>query len=166
MQGKYRALVVVAVCSLAAAGAAFAATKNVLVGGPGPDTIYGTSGGDVIYGKAGNDSLHGRAGNDVVYGGRGDDLIKGGDGNDVEYGGDGNDTLYGGRGADSEYGGPGNDTLYALADDNRIDIVDCGAGHDVAWLNANEKGKYVIRGCEVRNWIVPTSEQSAEESGD
>ena len=166
MQGKYRALAVVAVCSLAAAGAALGATKNVFVGGPGPDTIYGTTGGDVIYGKTGNDSLHGRAGNDVIYGGKGDDLIKGGDGNDVEYGGDGNDTLYGGRGADSEYGGPGNDTLYALADDNQIDIVDCGAGRDVAWLNAKEKGKYVIRGCEVRNWIVPTPEQAAEEAGD
>ena len=48
MQGKYRALAVVALCSLAAAGAAFGATKNVFVGTPGPDTIYGTSGSDVI----------------------------------------------------------------------------------------------------------------------
>jgi Ca2+-binding RTX toxin-like protein len=157
---------VVAMCSLAAAGAAFGGTKNVLVGTPGPDTINGTPGGDVIYGKAGNDSLYGRDGNDVVYGGVGNDLIKGGDGNDVEYGGDGNDTMYGGRGADALYGGPGNDTLYALADDNQVDIVDCGAGHDVAWLNAGEKGKYVIRGCEVRNWIAPTEAQAAEESGD
>jgi len=62
-------------------------------------------------------------------------------------------------------GGPGNDTLYALVDDNEIDIVDCGAGHDVAWLNVKEKGKYVIRGCEARNWIVPTPEQAAAESG-
>jgi Ca2+-binding RTX toxin-like protein len=166
MRGKYRVLVLAAVCSLAAAGAASGATEAVFVGTPGPDTIYGTSGADAIYGKAGDDSLHGRAGNDVIYGGRGDDVIKGGDGNDVEYGGAGNDVMWVGRGADAEYGGPGNDVLHALADDNQLDIVDCGPGHDVAWLNVAEKGKYVIRGCEVRNWIVPSPQEAAEETGD
>jgi Ca2+-binding RTX toxin-like protein len=166
MQGKYRFLLTAAVCSLAVAGTALGATKAVFVGTSGPDTIYGTSGSDAIYGKAGDDSLHGRAGNDVVYGGRGDDVIKGGEDNDVEYGGAGNDSMWVGRGADAEYGGPGEDVLHALADDNRMDIVDCGAGQDVAWLNVAEKGKYVIRGCEVRNWIVPTAEQVAEETGD
>jgi Ca2+-binding RTX toxin-like protein len=166
MQGKYRFLLTAAVCSLAVAGTALGATKAVFVGTSGPDTIYGTSGSDAIYGKAGDDSLHGRAGNDVVYGGRGDDVIKGGEDNDVEYGGAGNDSMWVGRGADAEYGGPGEDVLHALADDNRLDIVDCGAGQDVAWLNVAEKGKYVIRGCEVRNWIVPTAEQVAEETGD
>jgi len=166
MQGKYRVLLTAAVCSLAVAGAALGATKAVFVGTSGPDTIYGTSGSDAIYGKAGDDSLHGLAGNDVVYGGRGDDVIKGGEDNDVEYGGAGNDSMWVGRGADAEYGGPGEDVLHALADDNRLDIVDCGAGQDVAWLNVAEKGKYVIRGCEVRNWIVPTAEQVAEETGD
>ena len=166
MQAKYRVLALVAVSALALAGAAFGASKAVFVGTAGPDTIYGTPSGDAIYGKAGNDSLHGRDGNDVIYGGRGDDLIKGGDGNDVEYGGEGNDTMWVGRGADAESGGPGNDVLHALADDNQLDIVDCGPGHDVVWLNAKERGKYVIRGCEVRNWIVPTPEQAAEEAGD
>jgi Ca2+-binding RTX toxin-like protein len=166
MQGKYRALAGAVVCTLAAAGAAVGATKAVFVGTRGPDTIYGTPTADAIYGKAGGDSLHGRAGNDVIYGGKGDDVIKGGDDNDVEYGGDGSDTMWVGRGADAEYGGPGNDVLHALADDNRLDVVDCGAGHDVAWLNVAEKGKYVIRGCVVRNWIVPTPGQAAEETGD
>ena len=166
MQGKCRVVLTTAVCSLAVAGAAFGATKAVFVGTSGPDTINGTPSGDAIYGKAGDDSLHGRAGNDVIYGGRGGDVIKGGEGNDVEYGGEGNDSMWVGRGADAEYGGPGDDVLHALADDNRLDIVDCGAGHDVAWLNGAEKGKYVIRGCEVRNWIVPTAEQVAEETGD
>jgi Ca2+-binding RTX toxin-like protein len=166
MQGKYRVLAAAAVCSLATAGAAVGATKAVFVGTAGPDTIYGTPNADAIYGKAGADSLHGRAGNDVIYGGRGDDVIKGGDDSDVEYGGAGNDVMWVGRGVDAEYGGPGNDVLHALADDNRLDIVDCGPGHDVAWLNVAEKGKYVIRGCEVRNWIVPTAEQVAEETGD
>jgi hypothetical protein len=166
MQGKYRVFAAVAVCSLSAAGVAVGATKAVFVGTPGPDTIYGTAGADAMYGKAGADSLHGRAGNDVIYGGRGNDVIKGGDGNDVEYGGEGNDVMWVGRGADAEYGGPGNDVLHAFADDDRLDIVDCGAGRDVAWLNVVEKAKYVIRGCEVRNWVVPTPEQTAEETGD
>ena len=166
MQGKYWLVMTVAACGLAAAGAAFGANKAVFVGTPGPDSLYGTASGDVIYGKAGSDSLHGRAGNDVIYGGAGDDVIRGGDGNDVEYGGRGNDTMWVGRGTDAEYGGPGNDVLHALADDNRLDVVDCGAGHDVAWLNVAERGKYVIRGCEVRNWIVPTAEQAAEETGE
>ena len=166
MQGKYRFLLTAAVCSLAVAGTALGATKAVFVGTSGPDTIYGTSGSDAIYGKAGDDILRGRAGNDVIYGGRGDDVIKGGEDNDVEYGGGGNDSMWVGRGADAEYGGPGDDVLHALADDNRLDIVDCGAGHDVAWLNVAKKGEYVIRGCEVRNWIVPTAAQVAEETGD
>ena len=148
MQGKYRALAVSAAGALTFVGAAFGATKAVFVGTAGPDTINGTPTADVI------------------YGGRGNDTIKGGDGNDVEYGGDGNDVMWVGRGADAEYGGPGDDVLHALADDDQLDIVDCGPGHDVAWLNAAEKGKYVIRGCEVRNWIVPTPEQLTEETGD
>jgi Ca2+-binding RTX toxin-like protein len=166
MQGKYGVLLTAAVCSLAVAGAALGATKAVFNGTPGPDAIYGTPSADAIYGKAGDDSLHGRAGNDVIYGQRGDDVIKGGDDSDVEYGGGGDDSMWVGRGADAEYGGPGNDVLHALADDDRLDIVDCGPGHDVAWLNIEEKGKYVIRGCEVRNWIVPTADQVAEETGD
>ena len=166
MQGKCRVLAVSAISALALAGAALGATKAVFVGTPGPDVINGTAGADVIYGKAGDDSLHGRGGNDVIYGGPGNDTIRGGDGNDVEYGGNGNDVMWAGRGADAEYGGPGDDVLHALADDNQLDIVDCGPGHDVAWLNVNEKGKYVIRGCEVQNWIVPTTAQLAEETGD
>ena len=148
MQGKYRVLGVAAVSALVLAGVALGATKAVFVGTAGPDTIYGTPKADVIYGKAGDDSLHGLGGNDVIYGGLGSDTIRGGDGNDVEY------------------GGPGNDVLHAVANDNQLDIVDCGPGHDVAWLNVDEKGKYVIRGCEVRNWIVPTADQLAEEAGD
>jgi Ca2+-binding RTX toxin-like protein len=165
MQGKYRLVAVTVAGALALAGAALGATKAVFVGTAGPDAINGTASADIIYGKGGDDSLHGLGGNDVVYGGQGNDTIKGSDGNDVEYGGTGNDSMWGGRGADTLYGGPGNDVLHALADDNQLDVVDCGAGHDTVWLNANEKGRYVIRGCEVRNWIVPSPDQIAEDTG-
>jgi hypothetical protein len=46
MRGRYRVLVAATVCSLAAEGAAFGATKAVFVGTAGPDTIYGTAAGD------------------------------------------------------------------------------------------------------------------------
>ena len=61
MQGKYRALAVAVVCGLALAGAAFGATKAVIVGTSGNDTLWGTPNADVMYGKAGNDTLYGRA---------------------------------------------------------------------------------------------------------
>jgi len=166
MQGKLRAFAATAVSGLVVAGAAFGAGKAVFIGTRGPDTIYGTSSADTIYGKDGNDSLHGRNGNDVIYGNAGDDLIKGGEGGDVEYGGRGDDTMWVGRGRDVEFGGPGNDVLHALADDDQLDIVDCGPGNDVAWLNVQERGKYVVRGCETVYWVVPTAEQTAEETGD
>ena len=67
----------------------------------------------------------------VLSGLAGDDSISGGDGNDV---------MWVGRGADAEYGGPGDDVLHALADDNQLDIVDCGPGYDVAWLSPAGKG--------------------------
>jgi Ca2+-binding RTX toxin-like protein len=66
-------------------------------------------------------------------------VIKGGEGNDVEYGGEGNDSMWVGRGADVEYGGPGDDVLHAPADDNRLDIVDCGAGHVACGSTARRK---------------------------
>jgi Ca2+-binding RTX toxin-like protein len=166
MYGKFRVLTVTAFASLAVAGAAFGASKAVFVGTPGPDTIYGTASHDTIFGRGGGDSLRGRDGGDVIYGDAGADLVKGGEGNDVEYGGAGDDTMWVGRGRDAEFGGPGNDVLHALADDNQFDVVDCGSGNDVAWLSIAEKGRYLIRGCEVVNWIVPTAAQAAEETGD
>jgi hypothetical protein len=36
-------------------------------------------------------------------------------------------------------GGAGDEVPHALADDNRLDIVDFGPGNDVAWLNVEEK---------------------------
>jgi uncharacterized repeat protein (TIGR01451 family) len=96
-------------------------------------TFSGTAGADSITGTAGDDLLYGRAGNDRLNGGRG---------NDVLYGGAGNDVLNGGAGRDRLYGGPGNDTL--RAQDGRRDTVDCGPGHDVAYVDRVDR----ISGCE------------------
>ena len=112
------------------------AGNDVMNGGDGDDTMNGGADDDQLFCQNGNDSLHGRDGNDVIYGNAGDDVIKGGEDGDVEYGGRGDDTMWVGRGRDAEFGGPGTDVLHALADDDQLDIVDCGSGNDVAWLNA------------------------------
>ena len=48
----------------------------------------------------------------------------------------------GGPGHDHIYGGRGNDTIYAR-DDTR-DVVDCGPGHDTAYVDPHD----VVRNCE------------------
>ena len=67
-------------------------------------------------------------------------------------GGPGRDRLFVGRGADVELGGDGNDALHALARDHQVDTLDCGPGHDVVWLNANEQDTHV--NCEVIKTVV------------
>jgi len=96
-----------------------AASAAVIVGTNGPDRLQGTAFADHIDGKAGDDVIFGHAGDDVIWTGAGRDVA---------------------------YGGPGGDTLYALANDNRLDTLDCGPGDDVAYLNAAERARTV--GCE------------------
>jgi Ca2+-binding RTX toxin-like protein len=80
-----------------------------LLGGPGPDHLFGRGGDDTIWGNR-------------LPGGRsfGTDTILAGDGNDTVYGGRGGNVIYGGRGDDFLQGGPlgnrilgqdGNDTI-------------------------------------------------------
>ena len=95
-------------------------------------------------------------------------MIKGGDGNDVEYGGDRERRRCGSVAAPTpSTAAPGDDVLHALADDNQLDIVDCGAGHDVAWLNVAREGQVRdprLRGSELDRSRPP--DQLAEETGD
>jgi Ca2+-binding RTX toxin-like protein len=168
MQGKYRVFAVAAVTALALGGAAFGATKAVIVGTPGNDTLWGTPNADVMYGKTGNDMLHGRAGNDVINGNAGDDVLHGGDGRDVLYGGNGNDSIWGGLDADIEYGGPGDDTLHSLANDNAVDILDCGPGNDTAFVNARKYNAHLIKvhACENIVLVSPDSPDVSQDTGD
>jgi hypothetical protein len=94
-------------------------------------------------GTARADRLRGTAANDVMYGLGGSDVLLGRKGNDVLYGGRGNDVLDGGPGSDRLFGGPGNDTLRAR--DGRRDLVDCGPGRDVAFVDRIDR----VSGCEV-----------------
>lgn len=125
--------------------------RCTIVGTQGPDTLRGSGGRDVICGLGGNDRILGGGGGDIVYGGPGDDFLDGGTGNDVLRGGpgdddllgrSGNDLLEGGAGRDRLVGGSGRDRLLGgsgadtiLARDGRADVVDGGAGSDIATLD-------------------------------
>ena len=78
----------------------------------------------------------------LLSGGPGNDRISGGPGNDRISGGPGNDRISGGPGNDFISGGPGNDTIHAR--DGHRDVVDCGPGRDVAFVDPVD----LVRGCE------------------
>lgn len=111
---------------------------------PGNDTIVGTERKDEIDGGIGDDTIRGAGGDDVLSGGSGADQVLGEAGNDTLYGNDGDDRVDGGAGRDSIFGdysncsswscSAGNDTL--LARDGEGDAVNCGAGADVATVDA------------------------------
>jgi Ca2+-binding RTX toxin-like protein len=135
------------VVALVVTSAALAARLDVIRGTHGPDKISGTPHDDVIYARAGDDEVRAHDGHDVVFGSYGDDVLRGGHDADILYGQEGNDVTWAGSGADVTYGGPGNDVLHALANDNQRDVLDCGSGHDTAFVITNDPA--TIRGCEV-----------------
>jgi Ca2+-binding RTX toxin-like protein len=116
------------------------ATKapDVIVAGPGDNTIYGMGGNDTIcggegddtlYGGRGNDALFGEGGNDTIEGERGSDSLDGGAGEDRLAGSTGNDGLDGGPGDhDHLLGGPGDDSLSGGEGD--FDVLTGGPGND------------------------------------
>jgi len=108
----------------------------------GNDRAYGRNGNDRLYGQNGNDRLYGQNGNDRLYGQNGNDRLYGQKGNDRVVGGPGNDLLTGGPGRDIHLGGPGNDRI--LARDRTRDVVNCGAGRDVAIVDDQDR----VVGCE------------------
>jgi Ca2+-binding RTX toxin-like protein len=69
--------------------------------------------------------------------------------------------MWPGSGQDVQYGGDGDDRLHALANDNQRDILDCGAGNDVAIINAREPHDLAAANCERVRRVVPTPEQAA-----
>jgi Ca2+-binding RTX toxin-like protein len=116
----------------------------------------GFTGHDVMYGGNGADFIEGARGNDIIHGGPGSDKCEGEDdcsslfgdtGDDTIHGGDGDDDIEGEQGSDRLYGNAGDDSIDA-ADDETVgdsDHVDCGPGHDVAYVNEND----TVVNCEV-----------------
>lgn len=99
--------------------------------------------GGQLTGTSGRDFLCGGAGVDVIDGGAGNDGLAGLAGADRVLGGAGNDTLRGDAGSDSLRGGAGNDVLNAR--DGMRDVVDGGAGKDVAAVDALDVVRRVER---------------------
>ena len=121
--------------------------------GPGDDVIRGGSGGDYIVGDGfeGEEDfgllLDPRArtpepGDDRIDGGTGDDLLEGGDGDDAVSGASGRDRITGDEGRDRLSGGTGNDRINSRDEDR--DVVDCGPGRDIAFVDRRDR----VRGCE------------------
>jgi Ca2+-binding RTX toxin-like protein len=98
---------------------------DVIVAGPGDNTIHGEGGNDLICAGGGNDTIYGERGDDTIYGEEGDDTIFGERGGDTLDGGGGNDKIYGGRGSDQIEGGDGSDLVEG---EQGNDTVDGGAG--------------------------------------
>jgi hypothetical protein len=111
-------------------------------GGGGNDLLGGDGGVDRLSGDGGNDRLAGGAGGDILRGGSGSDLLTGGSDANVLSGGTGSDRLTGGPDRDRLEGGPGDDRLHAR--DRRRDVVHCGAGDDVAFVDRGDP----VSGCE------------------
>jgi Ca2+-binding RTX toxin-like protein len=104
------------------------------IGVYGADVVHGGPGHDHIKGGRANDTLYGDAGDDFIEGGTGNDHIVGGSGLDKIHGDAGNDSINGGIGKDVLSGNDGNDLIYAT--DGYKDSVSCGAGRDVAHIDA------------------------------
>ena len=108
----------------------------------------GTRGPDIIRGTPRPDHLRGLAGADLILGRGGFDLLRGGPGNDRLIGGAGKDRLIGGPGRDEFNTGPrghvagadGPDRIRAR--DGAQDLIQCGAGFDVALVDAVEDGVF------------------------
>ncbi len=115
--------IVAASSALALVGVA-AAHEATWYGTTGYDVRYGHEHRDTFYGRAGNDELYGRGGPDTLFGQRGRDLLSGGSGADI---------LDPGVGVDAVFGGYGKDVV--LAQDGDLDVIVCGPGRDIAWVD-------------------------------
>ena len=97
------------------------------------DRLEGTERADLLKGLAGNDLLIAGDGRDVLIGGKGKDKLRGGPRRDGFNMRDG-----------VRLAAPGNDKIYAR--DGGNDEINCGAGNDIAIVDASEDGVY---DCEV-----------------
>jgi Ca2+-binding RTX toxin-like protein len=121
--------IVLAVVVVWGAFAAAAVAGGSPHGTQGDDRLVGTRHGDVLKGFGGDDTLIGGRGSDVLIGGKGNDKMRGGPGRDEFNMRDG-----------VQLSAPGDDVIDAR--DGGNDEINCGAGNDVAIVDANEDGVY------------------------
>lgn len=107
-----------------------------------PTSTTGSRHADELRGADGADVLKGLAGNDLLVGGRGADVLIGGKGKDKLRGGPGRDGFN--MRAGVPLAAPGKDKIHAR--DGGNDEINCGAGNDIAIVDASEDGIY---DCEV-----------------
>lgn len=111
---------------------------DVIVAGPGDNTIQGEGGNDTICAGDGNDDVDagrgvddvfGEEGDDTLHGERGSDHVEGGGGADNVFGDSGNDEISGGDSdGDNVFAGPGDDSASGGA--GNFDVVTGGPGND------------------------------------
>jgi Ca2+-binding RTX toxin-like protein len=99
--------------------------NDLLVGGDGPDILFGQSGDDRLRGNDGNDLLFGGPGRDQLAGGADDDQLFGGAGRDLGWLTPANPVAS--RNGDTLMGGAGDDWLFGQAG---RDLLDGGTGDD------------------------------------
>jgi Ca2+-binding RTX toxin-like protein len=108
---------------------------ETLIGGSGPDLIYGTANMDALFGGPGNDTIKGFGGDDAIQGHDGNDVLDGGAGTDLIMGGSGNDVIEARDGAfrDVIYGnGYGIDGYDVAFIDRSLGVSD--TVYDVDWF--------------------------------
>jgi Ca2+-binding RTX toxin-like protein len=120
VRARLRVPLIVLVSSVLLLGVAAPVLAGYFVGTRGADDLRGTNSSDEMFGLRGDDDIRGRSGEDYIEGGPGDDKL---------FGEDRADEIYGGSGRDRVEGGQGNDYIN-VADDGRVDRVDCGSGTD------------------------------------
>jgi len=118
-------------------------------GGPGDDELRGFGDGALVVGGPGDDQEIALFGDQLMEGGPGKDFMVGGVGADRMSGDEGRDFIAGGHGQDEIAGGPGNDVI--RASDRHRDVVDCGPGHDRAYVSRNDR----VRRCEIVTYGWP-----------
>jgi len=106
---------------LVASRVALAVTK---IGTNGPDTLRGTSGSDQLLGRGGADWINGRRGQDVILGGPGGDILI--------------DGPFREGAVDILEGRDGNDELVTFNGPVARDILNCGTGRDVAYVDRKD----------------------------
>ena len=107
---------------LAASVVAIPAIAATVSGSSGPDYLRGTKRSDLIRRRQNADVLIGRADADTLRGAKGKDRVRAGKGEDA---------LRGGKSAD-----------VLRARDGSADLLDCGPGVDIAYVDVTEDGVF------------------------